>query len=244
MAYVGGANPNVVVVPTAPPGVYMNYAKKSSIVLGVLQIILAIVLIVPLIVLYAIFLKNVNSFNIAGGGNLYYFGGAFYILTGIFGIAAGVSRTKCPIVTFMVFSIFAAIFGVIGFIVWALLSAAFGTVRASNAGNEYLDKVGAVVYTMTVLYLIESIVAIWSGVICCRVMCCGAGQQQSGTVIQTNQYPQNQVAMTSPNTYPGQHYNSGNANAPVGSGMDQEAAYHEKPRSHSSHRHHASSTRY
>jgi len=77
MAYAGGANPNVVVVPTAP-GVYTNYASKTSIVLGVMQIVLAISFIVLLVVLFTVLLSDGGmSLYVMGGDKLYYVGDGF-----------------------------------------------------------------------------------------------------------------------------------------------------------------------
>ena len=77
MAYAGGANPNVVVVPATAPGVYTNYASKTSIILGVFQILFAIAFVVLIVVLFTVLIDGGLTISVMGGGNFYYVGDAF-----------------------------------------------------------------------------------------------------------------------------------------------------------------------
>ncbi|KAI0213149.1 hypothetical protein LSAT2_001856 [Lamellibrachia satsuma] len=226
MAYVSttpmtGANPNVVVVPVQS-GVYSNYANKTSIVLGLTQIGVGIAIIITLVVFYASILGD-GYFYVAGGSTPYYIGGAFYMLPGIFGIAAGVSKTKCPIVAFMVLSIFASIFGVLSFIGWVARVKWIEDWKSAYGTTTLINKVAAVIYTLVVVFAIESIASIWSYIICCRAVCCGASD--SSTVVVSQAYPQTQIPMGGPNAYPS-HYNSGYGAGPnAGYGAGPSAGY-------------------
>ncbi|KAI0243129.1 hypothetical protein LSAT2_008386 [Lamellibrachia satsuma] len=207
MAYVTPVvRPNVVIAPADTPGVYSRYSSGQSTALGWIQVAVGVTVIIMSIISLATVENTVTV------GDM--FTGVLVISAGACGIGAGKYKTNPPIVGFMVLSIFASIVAIIAFFVW--------TVAIQNVHDDYHDTgyVGvatAMAYIFIFAYLIESIVSIWSAVICFNVACCGHRQatvavatagynvqrgQVTVTVTQTSRCP----STCNPPPYPGPCY--------------------------------------
>ena len=101
---VQGQPGQTIVIQSAPTGVgnrvYESYPAKASNIFGGIQLGIGILLIILNIVALCI-----DAYLAEVGHGIWC--GIFFILTGAFGIAAGKTRTMCPIITFMVLSIVA-----------------------------------------------------------------------------------------------------------------------------------------
>jgi len=87
--------------PKAPAVTYGNYRSKQSLGLGITMIIVGVLA----VIFNSVGLSYSAFLNFVGYG---IWGGIFFIITGIFGIVASKSRSRCHVVSFMVLCVISA----------------------------------------------------------------------------------------------------------------------------------------
>lgn len=197
-------------VPPGPPAlVYMpapvrsnvcdGYKHRQSIGLGITQIIISILCVIFNAVCIAVTSHGDkgNGLGVVGHG---FWCGIMFLITGIFGVVAGKKKTRCMIVTFMVFCILSALF-TISLLTVGILGAIFTdredcysqvdySYNYNNYGYGYSDYypyyrwvcynvpnykvIIAMEACLALAGLVEVIVAIWGSALCCGsgVCCC------------------------------------------------------------------------
>jgi hypothetical protein len=171
--------------------IYDNYAHYTSKALGIVQIIVGALCIIFNIV--GVSLPAPVGFSVVGFG---IWGGILFVLTGSFGIAACKNRTKCWIITFMVFCILSACTCIVVFslgVLGAVVSdvSYYGDYYYDHHYRDYAKVEIAMLSFLAISAIVEAIAAIWGSVICCKAVgCCSTTPYNNGPVmvpIQTTQ---------------------------------------------------------
>jgi uncharacterized membrane protein YiaA len=198
----------VVAVPPASAMVYMpfqtprprtfdRYKDKQSVGLGVTMIIISILCFIFNSVCIGMTRARGNELSFVGHG---YWCGIMFLITGIFGVVAGKRKTRCMIVSFMVFCILSAIF-TIGLLVVGILGAINTDTGNCNDDYYYYNNYGyyysdyyypnyrSICYTvphykviiameslLAIAGFFEVIAAIWGAALTCGsgVCCCSS----------------------------------------------------------------------
>ncbi|KAK2192603.1 hypothetical protein NP493_26g06005 [Ridgeia piscesae] len=184
--------------------IWKNYAKKTSMLLGVAQIVIGVLC----IGFHIAVIVDVTPTAKIGQG---IWGGLFFIATGAFGVVAGKQRTTRSIVSFMILSILSAT--VFATLVLSLSFVGFFRDQIPYGGDIKSYAVAAH-FMMMILSLVEFVVAIASSAICCAAVCCGSSPQSG---IDKRQIEMGHVAVAAPRPYgqPSHQGGDGAADSPV-----------------------------
>lgn len=189
MAFVAGAPGSPIYLqPASPPAIrHGSYRHRRSSGLGVTQIVLGCLCILFNAVSLAI--GSFYSLSFVGHG---FWCGILFIITGSFGVSAGVNKTKCKIVAYMVLCVISACFTVA-----LLFCGIIGSIMAStyadyddcrHYGYNYYDyhyrynpctnvrPIAAMEGCMAVCGFIAAILFIWGSVLGCATKVCSCCQ--------------------------------------------------------------------
>ncbi|XP_064644474.1 uncharacterized protein LOC135498198 [Lineus longissimus] len=154
-----------------------NFAKESQKICGIIQIVLGVLAMVIGGTMISLSLNAGSGIAVVGTG---IWCGVFIIIAGSFGVGSAYSETTGLIVTCMVMSILASLFGFIFFIMSAI---ACGIDDAWHWGDASLNNGRVAVDVIGILVgLSEIVVSVIQSAICCRTTCCG-GPKPPPTIV-------------------------------------------------------------
>jgi hypothetical protein len=178
------------------PMTFARYLHKQSIGLGAAQIVLGSLCIVFNAVALAVTAGGGLGVDFVGHG---FWCGILFIVTGAIGISAGVSKTKCKVVSYMVLCIISATF-TIALLTCGILSTVIVGNYIQNCQHygysyyySYYYSLPCSVYSvpmamegcMAVCGFIAAILFIWGSVLCCKTKpCCGCVESHDMTISQ------------------------------------------------------------